>query len=128
MESAFQWHPTAHESLKASWALLFGAQDALNGLQSEYIFNYPVNQASLEWTENFAQGILLRSRLGVTERYQQTPYPVWDLSIAREAGRIHPFLQMANLSNTGYEVIAGVRMPGRSFTGGVELVLAKRRQ
>ena len=128
VESAFQWHPTAHESLKASWALLFGAQDALNGLQSEYIFNYPVNQASLEWTENFAQGILLRSRLGVTERYQQTPYPVWDLSLAREAGRIHPFLQMANLSNTGYQEITGVPMPGRSFTGGIELVLAKRKQ
>ncbi len=78
--------------------------------------------------ENFAQGILLRSRLGVTERYQQTPYPVWDLSLAREAGRIHPFLQMANLSNTGYEEITGVRMPGRSFTGGIELVLAKRKQ
>jgi iron complex outermembrane receptor protein len=102
---------------------LFGAQDAMHGLQSEYVFNYPVNQASIEWTENFAKGILLRSRLGVTERYQQTPYPVWDLSLAREAGRIHPFMQMANLTNTGYQEITGVRMPGRSFTGGIEFVL-----
>jgi outer membrane receptor protein involved in Fe transport len=128
VESSFQWHPTTRQSLKAAWTLLFGAQDALHGLQSEYVFNYPVNQASIEWTENFAQGILLRSRLGVTERYQQTPYPVWDLSLAREAGRIHPFLQMANLTNTGYQEITGVPMPGRSFTGGIEFVLTKPRR
>ena len=128
VESLFQWHPTTRQSLKAAWTLLFGAQDALHGLQSEYVFNYPVNQANVDWTGNFARGIMLRSRLGVTQRYRQTPYPVWDLSLARETGRIHPFLQMANITNTGYQEITGVRMPGRSFTGGIELVLSRKRQ
>jgi hypothetical protein len=34
---------------------------------------------------------------------------------------------MSNLANTGYQEIGGVAMPGRSFVGGVELVLVKRR-
>ena len=62
---------------------------------------------------------------GVTQRYQQDPYAVWDVSLAREAGRIHPYLQMTNLTNTAYQEIAGVPMPGRAFTGGIELVLTK---
>jgi iron complex outermembrane receptor protein len=35
---------------------------------------------------------------------------------------------MTNLSNTGYEEIVGVRMPGRSFVGGVEIVMSKSRR
>jgi hypothetical protein len=33
---------------------------------------------------------------------------------------------MTNLSNSGYQEIAGVYMPGRAFVGGVELILGKR--
>ena len=129
VESSVEWHPTTRQRLKADWTLLFGAQSALNGLQSDYVSNYPTNNASLEWTQSFkqswTQGVLLRTRLGITQCYQQTPYPVWDASLARETGRIHPFLQLANLSNTGYQEIIGVPMPGRSITGGVEISLTR---
>jgi vitamin B12 transporter len=129
VESSFNWHPTPCQHLKADWTLLFGAQQALHGLQSDSISNYPTNSASLQWTQSWNrswnQGILLRTRLGVTQRYQRTAYPVWDLALAREAGRIRPFLQMSNLTNTGYQEIANVRMPGRSFTGGIELSLTR---
>jgi outer membrane cobalamin receptor len=125
VEGSLVWHLPANQQVKASWTLLSGAQDALHGLLSEYVFNYPVNNASFEWTGHLKPGLLVRSRTGVTERYEQDPYPVWDVSVAREAGRIHPFLQMMNLSNTGYQEIAGVPMPGRSFTGGVEISLSR---
>jgi vitamin B12 transporter len=129
VESSVEWHPTTRQRLKADWTLLFGAQQALNGLQSDYVSNYPTNNSSLEWTQSFrqswTQGVLLRTRLGVTQRYQQTPYPVWDASLARETGRIHPFLQLSNLTNTGYQEIIGVPMPGRSITGGMEISLTK---
>jgi iron complex outermembrane receptor protein len=127
VEGSYEWHPSTSQSLKADWTLLFGAQDALHGLQSDYISNYPTNNSSLQWTQNFkrAQGLLLRSRLGVTQRYQQTAYAVWDVQLVREAGRIHPFLQMSNLANTGYQEISGVAMPGRSFTGGFEILLSR---
>jgi len=127
VESSFEWRPNASQDLKADWTLLFGAQDALHGLQSDYVSNYATNNASLQWTRNFqhAAGLLLRSRLGVTQRYQQTAYAVWDVQLARETGWLHPFLQMSNLANTGYQELIGIRMPGRSFTGGVEIQLSR---
>jgi vitamin B12 transporter len=70
-------------------------------------------------------GYMLQNRIAITQRYQQNAYPVWDMAIAREKGRVHPYLQMSNLSNTGYEEIEGVRMPGRSFTGGIDVVIGR---
>ena len=128
MEAALDWHASSSQQVKLSWTLLAGAQSALHGLQSEYIFNYPVNNGRVEWAWNRWPSLLLESRLGVAQRYQQKPYPVWDASIAREVGRLRPFLQMTNLSNTGYEEVVGVRMPGRSFVGGVEIVMSKSRR
>lgn len=125
-ESAVAWQPVRNQSLRFSWTVLAGAQSALDGLQSEYIFNYPVNNASAEWTGVMGEGIVAHTRVGVAQRYQQTAYPVWDTSVVRERGWLHPYLRMTNLSNTGYEEIEGVRMQGRAFVGGMELVLTRR--
>lgn len=125
VESSVDWQASSRQKLRFSWMALSGAQSALHGLQSEYIFNYPVNNASAEWIGQL-KGFVVRNRVGVVERYQQDPYPVWDLSLARERGWIHPYVQMTNLSNTGYEEIEGVRMQGRSFVGGLELTLPRR--
>lgn len=126
IESSLSLHPTAAQEIKLGWTALAGAQNALHGLQSEYIFNYPVNNASFEWTDIFKRQLLVRTRVAVTERYRQTAYPVWDLSFSRPTGQIHPYLQLTNLSNTGYQEIVGVPMPPRSLTGGFELVLARK--
>jgi len=124
VESSVKWQVTSGQMLRFSWTALHGAQAALHGLQSEYIFNYPVNNASAEWIGQL-KGFVVRNRVGVVERYQRDPYPVWDLSVARERGWVHPYLQITNLSNTGYEEIEGIRMQGRSFVGGVELTLPR---
>ena len=133
VESSFEWHPNIRQSLRASWSLLAGAQQALNGLESAYIFNYPVNNASLQWIQGFSalsrqhwtSGIFLRSRIGVAQRYQQNPYATWDLSVVRQSGRLHPYMQATNLTSTSYQEIAGVPMPPRTLVGGIEIVLAR---
>ncbi len=133
VESSLQWHPLPGQQLKFAWTLLSGAQSALHGMQSEYIFNYPIHNAVFEWTASMPRGrsygllhgLLIDTRVHAVQRYHQDAYPVWDVSVAREAGRLHPYLQMMNLSNTGYQEILGVAMPGRSFAGGVELTLGK---
>jgi len=133
VESSLNWRPNSSQQLKLSWTLLKGTQNSLNGLQSDYVFNYPVNNGRAEWTWNLKHGLLLQSRLGVVERYTQAPappqapYAVWDVSAVREVGRFRPYLQMTNLANTGYQEIANVRMQGRGFVGGVELVLSRKR-
>jgi iron complex outermembrane receptor protein len=126
-ESAVDLRVSATSHLKFSWTLLAGAQSALHGLQSEYVFNYPVNDARAEWAWTTTHSLLFESRLGVVQRYQQMAYPVWDESLAHETGRVRPYLQMTNLSNTGYDEILNVRMPGRSFVGGIEVALSRKR-
>ncbi len=125
VESAWTWQPSNRQQIKLAWTFLSGAQQALHGLQSEYVFNYPVNNAVFEWTVEPIHGYMLHNRVGVTQRYEQTAYPVWNAAIARERGYVRPYLQMSNLSNTGYEEIVDVPMPGRSFTGGIEIMLSR---
>jgi len=122
VESSLQWQPVAGQQVRLAWTMLSGAQDALHGLLSEYVFNYPTNNASFSWTSSLPRGLLMRTRVGVTQRYKQEAYPVWDVALLRGVGHVQPFLQMMNLSNTGYQEIEGVAMPGRSFTGGVQFV------
>jgi vitamin B12 transporter len=125
-ESALDWQVSRASRLKVDWTLLAGAQNALHGLQSEYVFNYPVNNARAEWSWNVLHSLLVDSRFGVVERYKKSPYPVWDASLSRETGRVRPYLQMTNLSNTGYDEIENVRMPGRSLVGGLEIVVTRK--
>ncbi len=126
VESSATWIPVKSQTIRLAWTSLYGAQSALKGLESEYVFNYPVENAHLEWESALGAGFVVSDRLQVAQRYQQTPYPVWDVSIAREAGsgrwaRYRPYLRLANLSNTGYQEIEGVAMPGRSISGGVSI-------
>ncbi|HVJ08410.1 MAG TPA: TonB-dependent receptor [Acidisarcina sp.] len=127
VEAAMDWHANQSQTVKLSWTWMTAAENPLRGLQSKYVFRYPGNNGRVEWNWNLKQTLLLQSRFGVVQRYHQDPDPIWDASIARETGHLRPYLQMTNLTNTGYEEIAGVRMPGRSFIGGIEFVIAKKK-
>jgi len=134
VESSAEWRVSGTQSLRASWTYLQGTQSALgDGVQSEYVFNYPVNNGRLEWRWKMKQGVLVQSRLGVLERFTQAPapasapYAVFDVSAARDRGWWRPYVQMSNLANTGYQEIVHVPMPGRSFVGGVEFVWTRKR-
>jgi outer membrane cobalamin receptor len=128
VESSATWLPVKSQTIRIAWTSLFGAQDALHGLQSEYVFNYPVENAHVEWTSALGHQFTLRNSVRIAQRYQQTPYPVWDMALTHESGfgrwgKLRPYLRLANLSNTGYQEIQGVAMPGRSITGGVSIRL-----
>jgi vitamin B12 transporter len=127
VEASVAWQPRSSERLMVSWTNLVGAQSALHGLQSEYVFNYPVNNSRIDWTQQVSWQVVLNTRLGVVQRFEKSPYAVWDVSLARQLGRFRPYLQMSNLTNTGYEEIVNVRMPPRGFVGGFEIVLTKTR-
>jgi iron complex outermembrane receptor protein len=61
----------------------------------------------------------------LAQRYQQTIYPVWNVAVTHDSGKIRPFLRLTNLSKTGYQEITGVSMPGRSITGGFAFQLGR---
>jgi iron complex outermembrane receptor protein len=127
VEAAIDWHPTATQQVRLMLTTLSGAQQALNGLQSEYVFNYPVQNGSAEWIGRWRNGLLLRQRVRVVNRIDRNVYPVWDASAAYQAKRVQPYVQATNLSNSGYQEIVGVPMPGRAFVAGVQVVIGKQR-
>ena len=128
VETGLDWRPMAGQEIRLGLTTLAGAQSALNGLQSEYVFNYPVQNATAEWIGRWKNGLLLRQRLRVVNRVDRGVSPIWDASAVWEGRRVQPYLQMTNLSNTGYQEIVGVPMPGRAFIGGVQVVLRGRKR
>ena len=120
-EASMSWQVNHSQQVNLSWTWLDGAQSVLNGLQSEYVFNYPVHNAVFNWYANVGRWAMINTRVEVQQRFQQSAYPVWDVSVVHEYGRFQPFLQTTNLSNTGYDEIVGVPMPGRAFLGGVRI-------
>jgi iron complex outermembrane receptor protein len=127
MEASVGWRPTATQEVRLALTTLSGAQQALNGLQSEYVFNYPVQNGSVEWIGRWKNGLLLRQRVRVVNRIDRSAYPVWDASAAYQARRVQPYIQATNLSNSDYQEIVGVPMPGRAFVAGVQVVIGKQR-
>ena len=125
VESSLTWAPAESQSVRVSWTALHGAQSALHGLQSEYVFNYPVENIHASWTAAIGHLVTVRNMVQLAQRYQQTVYPVWNLWLMHSSGRIQPYLRFSNLSNTGYQEIEGVPMPPREIAGGIAIELGK---
>jgi outer membrane receptor protein involved in Fe transport len=126
VEAQAQLHLPHEQHIQLAYTFLHGNQQPLPGEVSRYVFNYPSHAGIFGWTGAWRDFLVARTRVGVTQRFEQEAYPVWDLAIARQAGVIRPYLQLTNLSNTGYEEIPGVLMPSRSIIAGMELVLTKK--
>ena len=105
------------------YAHLHGARDAAQGIVSRYVFQYARHSGVASWEARLPGDLIARSRLGAVQRYRRGEYAVWDLHMARDFGRFHPFVQLTNLTDTSYEQIPGVLMPARAIVGGVEFVV-----
>ncbi|HYO80517.1 MAG TPA: TonB-dependent receptor [Bryobacteraceae bacterium] len=112
------------QHVEFSYTGLRGAQEAIEGQQSKYVFNYPQHTGIAGWTGSY-RGLAARTRLGVTRRLARDPYALWDLYGASTRGPVRPFLQLTNLNGAVYQEIPGVAMQGRAVVGGIELVLRR---
>jgi outer membrane cobalamin receptor len=119
IESSFTWIPAESQTVRIAWTALHGAQSVLNGLQSEYVFNYPVQNIHADWSIAFRHTFAITNAVQLAQRYKQTVYPVWNVAVAHDSGKIRPYIRLTNLSNTGYQEITGVNMPSRAITGGL---------
>ncbi len=118
VESKLTWIPMKSQTVRIAWTGLHGAQSALHGLQSEYVFNYPVENIHASWSSALGHDFVLTNAVQIAQRYQQTVYQVWNATLTHDAGKLRPYLRLTNLSNTGYQEIAGVNMPPRTIMGG----------
>jgi len=133
VESSLTWLPAEGQKVQLAWTQLAGAQPSLHGLQSEYALNYPVTNLRASWTAALGHALTMTNSVALAKPYQQTGqapwnaqlYPVWNASITRPEGKLHPYLRLDNLANTGYQEITGVAMPGRSISGGVSIWLGR---
>ncbi len=133
IEAQMTWAPSKAQRVEIGWTGLAGSQATLNGLQSEYALNYPVQNIHGIWTVGIGRPLTVTNSVQIAKPYRQPAnpagnalaYPVWNAALTHDSGRIRPYLRLANLSNTGYQEIDGVAMPGRSVTGGVSLWLGR---
>ncbi len=125
VETSFTWIPKKSQTVRIEWTALHGAQTALHGLESEYVFNYPVENIHASWTWALGHDMVLTNAVQVAQRYQQTVYPVWNATLTRDTWKVRPYLRLMNASNTGYQEITGVNMPPRTIMGGVAVQLGR---
>jgi outer membrane cobalamin receptor len=127
VESEVRLRLQRFQELDFAYTYLRADQQTVPDLISQYVFNYPSNNAMFSWLGTFKNAVNIRNRVGVTQRIGRDAYPLWDFAASRANGRLRPYLLFSNLSNTGYQEIAGVPMPGRMVIGGMELVLVKKK-
>jgi iron complex outermembrane receptor protein len=127
VEASADYTPIQGQNFGIAFTGLHGVSANANVLQSKYAFNYPVQSAVLRWNGALGSHIVARTRLGIVNRLAHDPYAVWDASASYVTGRVRPFLQLTNLTNTVYEEIPAIAMPSRGIVGGIEWVLAGAR-
>lgn len=103
-----------------SYTALHASSTLPAGVYTKYAFNYPVHSGVFAWTATLPGQLLARTRVGALERRGRSPYGLWDLSLAWRRRHLRPFLQFSNLSNTRYQEILTIPMPGRAFLAGIE--------
>jgi len=126
VETSFEMRLPRNQQVGVSYTGIYGAQGSLTGLESRYVFNYPVADAVITWQGGLPGKLVARSRLGVTGRYSRDPYAIMDAVIGREFKFAAAHLSFSNLTDTQYEEIQGVIMPGFSVVFGVDLFVKKK--
>ena len=124
-EASLRWTPSTTHTLDFRYTALHGTQDTIAAGFTKYAFNYPTGSGVFQWQITPRANFVFRTRVGALARPAQSPYALWDLYAALPRHKVHPYLQVTNTTNTSYQSIPGVPMPGRTIIGGVELVVRK---
>ena len=120
VEASVDTRISKEQTLAVRLTALHGAQAEYVNLVTKYSFNYPSQNAVVEWNGSFSHGLMARTRVGALNRRGEGPYGIWDFYGAWGEHAFRPFLQLTNITSTHYFENAGVIMPGRAVVGGVE--------
>ncbi len=125
VETSLRFTPVRNQTIDVLYNWLLGVQDTIPIGYTKYLFNYPSNSAVVAWQCGLPGGLIARTRVGVLNRRDTNPYALWDVYVGRSRGTVHPFVRASNLTNTSYQEIRGVAMPGREAVLGMEVVLSQ---
>lgn len=126
-EAAVHMRLDSSQQIDLAYTGVHASRDLASGLISAYVFNYAAQNALFSWSAIIRHQFIARTQVAVVQRVNHTGYPLWSVAVARSGGHLQPYLRFDNLSNTGYEELPGVPMPGRSITGGVNFTWARGR-
>jgi iron complex outermembrane receptor protein len=126
LESLVELRLRHDQRLQFAYTRLYGFQKALTGMQTKYSFDYPVNDGVIAWNGALPGGFVARTHVGVLDRYGSDPYVLWDTAVVREFDHLAAHLLLSNITDTHYQEIPGVIMPGRSVVFGVNFLLWQR--
>jgi iron complex outermembrane receptor protein len=130
-EVSLRWQLPRQQRVELSYTGLQGRAAALNGLQSKYAFNYPINAGVATWWGKLPGGFDSRFRAAALQQrvtnqtnlqlFDSTAYPLVEWTVGREFRYVTPYVQLTNLTDTKYQEIPGVPMQGRGVIAGMEL-------
>jgi len=122
-ETTLRLRLTDTQQLQFSYTAAHAASPPPN-IISEYAYNYAAQNAIFGWTGQLpgaiGHQINAHTQVNIVQKTTQTAYPLWDISLARNTGRLRPYLRLLNLSNTGYQEIPDVPLQGRTIIAGTE--------
>ncbi|HEX3877655.1 MAG TPA: TonB-dependent receptor [Bryobacteraceae bacterium] len=122
VESSLRYALSRRQTVELLYTWLLGVQNTIPFAETKYNFNYPSSSGVVAWTGELPGQVIFRTRVGVLNRISESPYALWDVYAGYAKGKIHPFVQVANITSTSYQEIQGIVMPGRSITGGLEFL------
>ena len=122
-ETTLRLRLTDTQQLQFSYTAAHAASPPPN-IISEYAYNYAAQNAIFGWTGQLpgaiGHQINAHTQVNIVQKTTQTAYPLWDISLSRNTGRLRPYLRLLNLSNTGYQEIPDVPLQGRTIIAGTE--------
>jgi outer membrane cobalamin receptor len=128
-ETTLRLRLTESQNLQFSYTAAHAASPPPN-LISEYAYNYAAQNAIFAWNGELpgriGHQINAHTQVNVVQRTQHTAYPLWDIALSRNTGRLRPYLRLLNLSNTGYQEIPQVPLQGRTIIAGTEFNWTRR--
>jgi iron complex outermembrane receptor protein len=121
IETSLRWQLPRQQRIEVAYTWLRGTGVPLADEQYLYVFNYPANEGIATWWSRLPGGEDSRFRIMAVQRYGTGAYPLVEWTVGRQFEYFKPYLQLTNLTDTKYQEIAGVAMPGRGFIAGLEV-------
>jgi iron complex outermembrane recepter protein len=120
-EISVRWQLPRQQRVELSYTGMYGAGTTLSNVQYLYVLNYPEHAGVATWWSRTPGGFDSRFRVAAVQRYQSGAYPLVEWTVGREFRYVTPYMQLTNLTDTKYQEISGVPMPGRGVIAGLEL-------
>jgi iron complex outermembrane receptor protein len=91
-------------------------------LLAKYTLDYAPHSLVGSASAALPAGLSVGGRFDLRARTERDPYVLLDLRVSRDLGPLRLFVDVTNLLDARYEEIRGIPMPGRWWSGGIDVL------